>query len=135
MSKHKRQHRWVIVKNGSALMTYEYYVYFFSDKENEDGSLDYYNTLDDELDIWTVSFRTKQRAKDFLEMCKWAYSEYEKQVALIPEGEKYFSKKQLQYLEALGITEEYAENFDGAYIAKTYNYPYAGYRKKSKRRM
>lgn len=136
MSKHKRQHRWVIVKNGSALMTYEWDAFFFSDKENEDGSRDYYNTLNrDVLDIWTVSFPTKRDAQHFLERAKWASNEYLKQAALIPEGQKYFSEEQVKYLEkSLGIEECYAEDFEGAYIAKTYNYPYAGYKKKSNRK-
>ena len=79
MSKHKKEHRWVIVKNGAALMTYEYVAFFFTD----DGDNVYYNQItNDAIDIWSLAYKTKRDAETVLKDFK---SLYEKQKLDNPE--------------------------------------------------
>lgn len=64
MSKHKREHRWVIVKNGTALMTYEYVAFFFTDNFDDDDKPVYYNQItDSSIDIWSLAYRSKRTAE------------------------------------------------------------------------
>lgn len=122
MSKHKKEHRWVIVKHGAALMTYEYVAFFFTD----DGDNVYYNQItDDVIDIWSLAYKTKRDAEAVLNDFK---SLYEKQKLDNPEytqeeidnwGTKYPDDPSKFFMPSFG------EDFDGAYVAKVYNYPYA----------
>jgi len=122
MSKHKKEHRWVIVKNGAALMTYEYVAFFFTD----DGDNVYYNQItNDAIDIWSLAYKTKRDAETVLKDFK---SLYEKQKLDNPEytqeeidnwGTKYPDDPSKFFMPSFG------EDFDGAYVAKVYNYPYA----------
>lgn len=119
-NKHKKEHCWVIVKNGVALMTYEWEAFFFTD-----SSEGYYNKVSNDcLDIWTLQFSTKLYAEEWLKTNKYLAEKY-----LSPEG---YSKEDIDYY---GNGEEdnmpgYAESLDDAYVLKVYNHPYAHTRKK-----
>ncbi len=122
MSKHKKEHRWVIVKNGAALMTYEYVAFFFTD----DGDNVYYNQItDDVIDIWSLAYKTKSGAETVLKDFKSLYGkrkldnpEYT-QEEIDNWGTKYPDDPSKFFMPSFG------EDFDGAYVAKVYNYPYA----------
>ena len=117
MSKYKREHRWVICKNKCALMTYEGQAYFFTDKPDRS----YYNLINESsLDIWTVAFRAKQDAENWLNILKDLYKNGD-----ISQGEHGV------FVDS--STEEYGditfnENFDDTEVVKVYNYPYAPYK-------
>lgn len=122
MSKHKKEHRWVIVKNGAALMTYEYVAFFFTD----DGDNVYYNQItDDVIDIWSLAYKTKRGAETVLKDFKNLYGKWKldnpeyTQEEIDNWGTKYPDNPSKFFMPGFG------EDFDGAYVAKVYNYPYA----------
>ena len=122
MSKHKKEHRWVIVKHGAALMTYEYVAFFFTD----DGDNVYYNQItDDVIDIWSLAYKTKSGAETVLKDFKNLYGKWKldnpeyTQEEIDNWGTKYPDNPSKFFMPGFG------EDFDGAYVAKVYNYPYA----------
>lgn len=126
MSKHKREHRWVIVKNGAALMTYEYMAFFFTDNFDDDDKPVYYNQItDSSIDIWSLAYRSKRTAEIVLkELSSIEKKSHEENPQYTPEeidnwGTKYPDDPSKFFMPSFG------EDFDGAYVAKVYNYPYA----------
>ena len=120
MSKHKYGKSWVIVnKHNAALMTYEYEAYFFTDKPDNT----YYNIVespDAPIDIWTVTFSSKQAALDALKDFKEEY------VIVSPLQDKYDKKIELTE-EEQALCEKYpsyGESFEGCIVKKSYGYCY-----------
>ena len=130
MSKHKHGYSWVIVnKHNAALMTYEFEVYFFTDKPDNT----YYNTVDTPdtpLDIWTLPYSSKAEALADLSDFKRMYSivspiqdKWEKKIELTEEEQK--------------LCKEYpsfGESFDGCTVKKSYGCSYVLNKKELKKR-
>lgn len=121
MSKHKNGYSWVIVNmHNAALMTYEFEAYFFTD--NPDGT--YYNTVDNPdspIDIWTVTYSSKEEALANL-------ADFKKMYAIIGPIQDKWEKKIELTEEEKKLCKEYpsfGESFDGCMVKKTYGYCYA----------
>ena len=120
MSKHKREHRWVIVRHGAALMTYEYMAFFFTDNFDDDDKPVYYNQITDKsIDIWSLAYRSKHSAESMLkELSSIEKKSREENPQYTPEEKEYWGWNG----EMPAFNEEWGDDIT---IVKVYNYPYA----------
>lgn len=120
MGKHKREHRWVIVRHGAALMTYEYLAFFFTDNFDDDDKPVYYNQITDKsIDIWSLAYRSKRTAEIVLK----ELSSIEKKSR---EENPQYTQEEKDYWEWNGEMPVFNEEWgDDITIVKVYNYPYA----------
>lgn len=120
MGKHKREHRWVIVRHGAALMTYEYLAFFFTDKFDDGDKPVYYNQITDKsIDIWSLAYESKRVAECVLEeLSSIERKSHEENPQYTPEEKEYWEWNG----EMPVFNEEWGDDIT---IAKVYNYPYA----------